>query len=94
LQSVANKTDKINALFTEEKLRKMLEASDLRTTVVRALAESPHSFLELLDSTRTTRHQLTQALESLIADGSVAKSSDGFQTFYSIRRTSNGNSSH
>jgi DNA-binding HxlR family transcriptional regulator len=55
---------------------------EIRMTILRETAERPKTFFELLAVTRLTYPVLTEVLESLISEGSVGKTSDGFQTLY------------
>jgi hypothetical protein len=51
------------------------------------MAERPQTFVELLSAASMTYADLTELLEGLILEGSVVKTSDGFQTLYSIPKT-------
>jgi hypothetical protein len=56
--------------------------AEIRTTVLHETAVMPRNFFELLALTRVNYSSLTEVLEALIAEGSLAKTSDGFQTLY------------
>jgi hypothetical protein len=62
----------------------MLAVGPARTTVLREIAERPQTFLELLSAASMSYAELTELLEELISEGSVGKTSDGFQTIYSV----------
>ncbi len=86
MHSVANKTDQINISLTEN-TDKMLEIRTIHATIFREMAERPATFLELLSVTRASHSELTAALEALIEEGSIGKTSDGFQTVYFLPKT-------
>jgi DNA-binding transcriptional regulator GbsR (MarR family) len=51
------------------------------------MAERPLTYNDLLNFTGISRPELTQVLESLLFQGSIGKTSDGFQTLYFLVRT-------
>ena len=55
--------------------------------MIREMAESPQTFVELLKVTRIGYPELTKVLEALISEGAIGKSSDGFQTLYFLPGT-------
>jgi DNA-binding HxlR family transcriptional regulator len=63
----------------------MLEMGPARETILREMAERPRTFLELLGTTGVSYESLAEVLETLISEGSVGKTSDGFQTLYLLR---------
>jgi hypothetical protein len=67
----------------------MLETGSARTTVLRETAGRPMTFLELLDVAHVSYGELTKLLEALISEGSIGKTSDGFQTLYVFKTTPN-----
>jgi hypothetical protein len=67
----------------------MLEVGTARTTVLREMVERPMTFLELLDVAHMSHAELSELLEALIAEGSVGKTSDGFQTLYVFKTRPN-----
>jgi DNA-binding HxlR family transcriptional regulator len=64
----------------------MLAVGPARTTVLREIGERPQTFLELLGAASISYAELTKLLEELISEGTVGKTSDGFQTLYSVLR--------
>ncbi len=58
----------------------------LEEKILSSQSEGPRNFAELTALTSATRADLVQALESLMAKGTVIKSSDGFGTIYSRRQ--------
>ena len=56
--------------------------SEIRPIILQSIAIAPRSFLELLGLTRANYSELTQTLESLVSEGLVGRTSDGFQTLY------------
>jgi DNA-binding HxlR family transcriptional regulator len=74
-------------LLLTEKNREVFEMGPARTTVLREMAERPRTFLELLNAASMSYAELSQLLEALISEGSVGKTSDGFQSLYSVRGT-------
>ena len=65
----------------------MLEIGTARMTVLRELNERPLTFVELLNVAHVSYPELVELLEALIAEGSIGKTSDGFQTLYFVLRT-------
>jgi DNA-binding HxlR family transcriptional regulator len=65
----------------------MLEKGPVRATILREMDERPKTFIELLSATGETFESLAEVLETLISEGSIKKTSDGFQTLYFLPRT-------
>jgi hypothetical protein len=60
----------------------MLEIGTTRMTVLRETTERPLTFVELLNVAHISYAELAELLEELISEGSIGKTSDGFQTLY------------
>jgi hypothetical protein len=69
----------INKYQIDQNFRGMPE---IRPVVLQLISVAPRSFLELLGLTQANYSELTQTLESLVSEGLVGRSSDGFQTLY------------
>jgi hypothetical protein len=55
---------------------------EIRAVILETVAIAPTSFHELLAVTQANHFTLTGALESLMSEGRVRMTSDGFQTLY------------
>jgi hypothetical protein len=58
---------------------------ETRAIVLESIAIKPRSFLELVDLTLETSPSLRSLLESLMAEGLVGKTSNGFETLYYLQ---------
>jgi hypothetical protein len=55
---------------------------EVRAVILETVAFAPKSFHELLTVTQANYSTLTAALESLMSEGRIRRTSDGFQTLY------------
>jgi hypothetical protein len=58
---------------------------DARAVVLEKIAIKPRSFLDLAGLTMETNSSLRQVLESLIAEGRIGRTSNGFETIYFLQ---------
>ena len=58
---------------------------EIRAVILETLAFALKSFPELLTVTQANYSTLTGTLESLLSEGRVGRTSDGFQTLYFAR---------